>query len=56
MKYEVVPNSCGCHPETCCCPDYRILDENGNRVAGGMNDKAMKELVAQANKNNPTKV
>lgn len=56
MKYKVVSNSCGCHPETCCCPDYRIIDEEGNRVAGGMDDKAMEKLVKQANKNNLIKV
>jgi hypothetical protein len=49
VKYRLVPNSCNCHPETCCCPDFRIIDENGNWVAGGMDKDQMKKLVDQAN-------
>jgi hypothetical protein len=29
MKYTIEVNRCGCHPESCCCDDYVILDPEG---------------------------
>lgn len=28
MKYVVEVNRCGCHPETCCCDPWRVVDSN----------------------------
>lgn len=28
-KYEVRPNHCNCHPETCCCNDWAIYAPDG---------------------------
>ncbi len=28
----VVRNHCDCHPETCCCNDWKVLDKNGIKV------------------------
>lgn len=25
-RYEVKPNYCNCHPETCCCNDWAVID------------------------------
>lgn len=33
MVYKAQRNRCGCHPETCGCKDYAVVDEDGNKVA-----------------------
>jgi hypothetical protein len=30
-RYTVEPNSCSCHPETCCCNDWAVYDK-GKKV------------------------
>lgn len=25
-RYKVKPNYCNCHPETCCCDDWAVID------------------------------
>lgn len=29
--YKVVPNWCNCHPETCCCNSWKIVNENDEK-------------------------
>lgn len=48
-QFEVIENSCRCHPETCCCDDYKIVDEKGNQYASGMDKDKLQDLVDQAN-------
>lgn len=31
MHYSVEKNYCNCHPETCCCNPYKIVDTNGEK-------------------------
>lgn len=31
-KATVVRNHCNCHPETCCCNDWLLLDKHGAKV------------------------
>ncbi len=31
--YKVEINRCNCHPETCACNDYKVVDENGKKVS-----------------------
>lgn len=31
-EYKVVSNWCNCHPETCCCSDYAIVNEQGEKI------------------------
>jgi len=31
-KATVVVNHCNCHPETCCCNDWLVLDKRGTKV------------------------
>jgi hypothetical protein len=33
MTYRVEVNYCRCHPETCCCNDWRIVDSKGDKVS-----------------------
>ena len=47
MKYKVERNHCNCHPETCCCRPYRIVDSNGE-VFTTENDLYKAEKIAEA--------
>jgi hypothetical protein len=31
MTFKVEPNNCNCHPETCSCNPWKIVDEKGER-------------------------
>ena len=31
--YRVEENICDCYPKTCCCDDWAIVDENGNKFS-----------------------
>lgn len=31
-KYTVHKGYCNCQPETCCCDDWEVQDERGERV------------------------
>ena len=31
-KATVVRNNCDCHPETCCCNDWLVLDKQGVKI------------------------
>lgn len=51
MTYRVEVNHCNCHPETCNCSLFRIVnEENGRTVARGNNIEDLKELVNDANR------
>lgn len=45
--YRVEPNSCNCHPETCCCPDF-VLFHGDYIVARGSNRTELQKLVTYA--------
>jgi hypothetical protein len=30
--FEVRPNRCNCHPETCCCNDWAVYGPDGTKV------------------------
>jgi hypothetical protein len=30
-KWHVRSNHCNCHPETCCCDDWAVHDQNGEK-------------------------
>lgn len=32
-EYKVEYNYCDCHPETCCCNKWKVLDTEGQLVA-----------------------
>ncbi len=55
LRYEVQPNRCNCHPETCSCPDYEVWtkDKDGNyirRICGGQDKNTLELLCSRANK------
>jgi hypothetical protein len=31
VTYYVKPNTCNCHPETCCCNAWKVVDAQGER-------------------------
>ena len=43
--YKLSYNYCNCHPETCCCDPYVILDPNGNVYTTISNKKTGQEIV-----------
>lgn len=47
--FRITQTRCGCHPETCCCPDFTVLcgDEV---VCGGSDRESMQALVDAANR------
>lgn len=55
--YQVKLNFCKCHPETCCCDPYNVVDRNETKVATfyrkedaiSLADK-LNELTDKANK------
>jgi hypothetical protein len=50
MKYKVMRNHCGCHPETCCCNEFVVIDADGEKVASSMDKSGLDKLVEQANR------
>lgn len=34
MIYHVIKTDCTCHPETCCCWKYKVVNFMGHMVAG----------------------
>lgn len=47
MTYQVRPNFCNCHPETCCCNNWAIYRQDGSKFSTFF-DKADAEKVATA--------
>lgn len=45
MTYSVKPNRCNCHPETCACNPWKIVDEHGERHSTHY-EKAVAESTA----------
>jgi hypothetical protein len=43
--FKVEINYCNCHPETCCCHDYKIVDtEDGSTYIRGDVKKLLQEI------------
>lgn len=42
--YKVEINHCNCHPETCACNDYKVIDENGKKVSSHFHRDAAENL------------
>jgi hypothetical protein len=43
--FKVEINYCNCHPETCCCHDYKIVDtEDGSTYICGDVKKLLQEI------------
>lgn len=41
MRYKLKENICNCHPETCCCDDYAIIDTRKGVVYLTMNSRGI---------------
>jgi hypothetical protein len=49
MKYYYERNFCSCHPETCCCHNYKIMFDK-TKVATAFDEEAAKDTVDKLNK------
>ena len=47
-KYEV--NNCECHPETCACDQFKIVDREGNKITTVFNEDQAKKILEIMNK------
>lgn len=45
--YTVEMNRCNCHPETCCCNDWVVVDRDGGAVSSFF-DRDDAEMVCDA--------
>ena len=45
MTYQVRRTRCMCHPETCCCPDYEVIDSKGDVFVRTMDEKKAKKIA-----------
>ncbi len=49
--FKVELNYCSCHPETCCCDDYRIVDtETDTKYITGNVKSVLQEICDLKNK------
>jgi hypothetical protein len=48
-KYTVARNRCNCHPETCCCDPWVILDPNGKRFTTVFDEKTAHTIANAMN-------
>jgi hypothetical protein len=51
--WEVKRNHCNCHPETCNCPEYRIVDTATGKTVNLRNAAVMKFICNEVNKDEP---
>ena len=47
--YEVRFNSCGCHPETCCCNDWAIFSTDGKKHSTHFTRQLADQIAAALN-------
>lgn len=47
QEYQVKPNSCNCHPETCCCNDWAVYSTGGEKHSTHFK-REVAELVVEA--------
>lgn len=45
MRYTVDVNRCNCHPETCCCDPWRVVDSN-NKLFSTFYSKDVAKITA----------
>jgi hypothetical protein len=50
MNYRVEINHCHCHPETCCCNDYKVVDADGEKVSTHFNREDAQSLANLLNR------
>ncbi len=49
-EYRYEENSCTCHPETCGCNPFKIVDREGNKITTAYTEKQAKEVLEIMNK------
>ncbi len=53
--FKVEINYCNCHPETCCCDDYRIIDtKKGIKYITGNSKATLQEICDLKNASQDT--
>lgn len=49
MRYKVAYNHCDCHPETCCCNPWKVVDSDGKKVTTFYHDYDARHYVEEWN-------
>jgi NADH:ubiquinone oxidoreductase subunit E len=49
-EYKFEANTCDCHPETCGCNPFKIVDREGNKITTAFNEDQAKKVVEILNK------
>lgn len=44
-EFKVVPNRCNCHPETCCCNPWAVVDQAGNVYATAYHQDKAQNMI-----------
>lgn len=47
--YRVEPNVCNCHPETCCCKDWRVMEPDGSCLTTFSNKSKAQNVADKMN-------
>lgn len=45
MKYKTEHNGCRCHPETCCCAPFKLVNEQEETLATFYNKEDAQKLI-----------
>lgn len=45
VGYKIESNYCDCHPETCCCDKYKVVDDKDNTIAKFYNIEDAENLI-----------
>lgn len=49
VEYKVIINRCNCHPETCCCDDWIVVDSKGEEQCSFFSFKRAEAFAAKLN-------
>lgn len=49
-EYTYEDNPCECHPETCACNPFKIVDREGNKISTAFDENQAKKVVEILNK------
>lgn len=50
MRYSVEVNHCKCHPETCCCNDWRVVNTDGDKISTHFYREDAERVAAMLNR------
>lgn len=45
IEFKVVPNRCDCHPETCACNPWAVVDQTGKKYASSYHKQLAEKMI-----------